>query len=45
MRGMSETIEIKRQVKDLIKEYDSGAKGKAAFVPGKTIIPLVSSIL
>jgi len=38
---MSETIEIKRQIKDLIKEYYSGTKSKAAFVSGRTRIPLV----
>ena len=39
---MSETIEIKRQIKDLIKEYYSGMKSKAAFIPGGTKIPLMS---
>ena len=38
---MSETMEIKRQIKDLIKEYYSGTKSKTKFVPGRTRIPLV----
>lgn len=37
---MEKTIEIKRQIKDLIKEYYSATKSKAAFVPGRTEIPL-----
>lgn len=38
---MSETIEIKRQIKDLIKEYYSGTKSKTKFVIGRTKLPLV----
>lgn len=41
IRSMSETMEIKRQIKDLIKEYYSGTKSKTKFVPGRTRIPLV----
>ncbi|MBT9132897.1 MAG: GDP-4-keto-6-deoxy-D-mannose-3-dehydratase / pyridoxamine-phosphate transaminase [Firmicutes bacterium] len=39
---MNETIDIKRQIKDLIKEYYSGTESKTEFVPGRTRIPLVA---
>lgn len=38
---MREAIEIKRQIKGLIKEYYSGTKSKTKFVPGRTKIPLM----
>jgi len=38
---MDETIEIRTRVKELIKEYYSVMKSKAAFVSGRTRIPLV----
>lgn len=40
---MSETDDIKRQIKDLIKRYYSEQKSLEPFVPGKTRIPLVAS--
>ena len=40
-RSMSEAIEIKRQIKGLIKEYYSRTKSKTRFVPGRTKLPLV----
>ena len=39
---MSEGIEIKRQIEDLIKEIFFVMKSKVEFVPGKTRIPLVA---
>ncbi|MCJ7575567.1 MAG: DegT/DnrJ/EryC1/StrS family aminotransferase [Dehalococcoidia bacterium] len=38
---MSETRGIRRQIKDLIREYYSGTKSKTKFVPGRTKLPLV----
>ena len=38
---MSDTDEIKSQIKDLVKKYYSKEKGKKAFTPGETKIPLV----
>ncbi len=40
---MSEGMEIKRQIEDLVREYFSGMKRKVEFVPGKTRIPLITA--
>jgi len=37
---VKEEVEVKRQIKDLIKEYFSGMEKKPEFIPGKARIPL-----